>query len=367
MFETYSTAILDNCFFEGNEAADNGGAMLAKIRSTVTINNSIFKLNQAYNRGGSIMIQQSKASIRSCSFVESTVSGYGGSIFAENIANLTVHGSSFFNCTASCGGSIAIQLESILNMQDSNINNSFANMGGGIYVDQNSLVIGNNLTVFGGQSIAGSGIYLHSSSGLKLVKFNFLRNYVNETGGAIYCKQSQIIMEEGTVVDSFAEINGGGVFGDVCQITLDRVELLNNSASINGGGIYFEKSRVEVHNTRGINNSAGKMGNFGVVTMNSNFLSNYLHLFETERNCIVFNHSYAGMKHTYLSNREIYCPIVGIEGSDVLINSVYFTEENHKMKEQDDSKISGNIVCTDESSKTEKIAYGKSFYIPFPE
>ena len=69
MLETYSEATVNNCYFEGNEATDNGGAILVKIRSQLTLSNSIFKLNKANNTGGPIIIQQSMAIIKYCTFL----------------------------------------------------------------------------------------------------------------------------------------------------------------------------------------------------------------------------------------------------------------------------------------------------------
>ena len=133
------------------------------------------------------------------------------------------------------------------------------------------------------------------------------------------------------------------------------------TALIDGGAIYFEMSKVEMHNTVGINSSARNIGKFGVITMNSKFQSNYMHIVETEGNFIVFNNSDAEMRHTYLSNRGNYCPILGIEGSQMFVDYVYFTNENQTTTTQADSKINESIVCMDSDKNAQKIVKG----IPF--
>ena len=146
MVETYSLASLVKCLFENNEAAENGGAIFVKIRSQITLSNSIFKFNKAKNNGGTISVRQSKATFWSCTFLSESVSmGYGGTIFAENVANITVEESHVYNCTAHYGGFGAIKSESVLNIKNSNLSSNFAlKEGGVVYLFQNGLAIGHN-------------------------------------------------------------------------------------------------------------------------------------------------------------------------------------------------------------------------------
>ena len=365
--ETYSEATVENCYFEANKAGDNGGAILVKIRSTITLGNSVFNLNKAKNHGGSISVQHSHIIVKYCTFESESVSlGFGGAIFAENVANVTVQESSFHNCTAYYGGFGMLKSESVLNIDHSILSHNFAiKKGGAAYVFQNSLLIRNNLTVVDGKSVSGAGIYVHDSSELNSNSFHLLGNNVNESGAAIYCENGKVILDEGNLLDNNAKLHGGGVFGHNCQITIDNSKIINNSASIDGRGVCFEMSKVEIHNTQGINNAAQNMGKFGVITMNSKFESSNLHLAETERNYIVFNNSVGEMKHIYLSNQGNYCPIVAILGSNVLVDSVYFTQENYTTKARDNSKVNETFLCTDESSIAQKTEPGISFTFPF--
>ena len=160
MLQIYSKATINNCYFEANEADDNGGAIFVKMRSDLTVFYSILRRNKAQNNGGSILVQHSEAFLMSCSFSnESATSGFGGAICAENVANVTVRESSFYYCKAYYGGSVSIKLESVLKIQDSNIVGSFASTeGGGIHIFHHSFIIGYSLLVAGSVLPLGSGI-----------------------------------------------------------------------------------------------------------------------------------------------------------------------------------------------------------------
>ena len=105
------------------------------------------------------------------------------------------------------------------------------------------------------------------------------------------------------------------------------------------------------------------MGKFGVITRNSKFESNNLHLVEFERNNIIFNNSVGEMRHTYLINQGSYCPVVAVVDSNVLVDTVYYTDENNT-KSQADSKFNATYLCTDKSSIAQKTVPGISFIFP---
>ena len=350
MLETYSEAIVQNCIFHANEAADNGGAIHVEIRSQIKLYNSFFKLNKAKNSGGSILVQHSQIIINSCTFLHELANlGLGGAICAKNVANVTIQGSSFYHCIASYGGSLSVNSETELTIENSNISGSSAiNEGGSIYIFQNSFVIGKNLTVADALSVLGAGIYVHGTSKLNLNRFHLLRNTATKLGGAFYCIQSQVVLEEGILIANYAKLNGGGAFSDNCQVTIDHSKIVNNTGLNNRGGLYCKLSTVEIHNTRGINNSVGNIGDFALFTMNSTFISYNLHLPSAGKSCIsILDRSKAEMKHTYLLDLEEFCPIDVRMGSDILVN---FIHHNDTKEQQLDFKRSQNFVCTDENS-----------------
>ena len=371
MLETYSEASLDTCFFEGNEAINNGGAIFIKIRSKILLRSSTLKHNKAKNNGGAILRQHSTAIVKSCTFSnESVVHGYGGAISSENVANLTVQESCFDNCMASYGGSLSVRYESILKLEHSNFADSYAiNEGGGLYIFQNSFVNGNNTTVTDGKSAFGGGFYVDESSDINLNIFSFLGNSVNESGGAIFCRKSQVTLGKGTLLHNYVKITnyigfneyrgeGGGIFGDNCHMVFDYIQIVNNTASHNGGGIYLAKSAAEIHNSEAVNNTARYNSNFGFVETNSMFNSNYLRLPEAPRNCIFISRSKAEMKHTYLQNWEAYCTFLKQFNSQILLDSVYYTDRTYTRRIQVVSQNNESIVCTHDISKAQRMVEG---------
>ena len=325
VLETYSEATVYNCLFEANEAADNGGAIFVKTVSFLKLGESILRLNKAKNNGGSILVQNSMAIIKSCTFSdESVVSGFGGAIIADNVANVTIQGCLFNNCTAENGGSISVVLESVLKIENSNVTDSLAKEGGSFYIVDNSFVTGHEITIADG---------------------NATRMY----GGAIYCTQSWVTFEYAILLNNYAELEGGGVFGETCQATFDHCKFVNNTALAKGGGISFIISLVEVHNSETDNNFA-RMGNFGFIAGKSKFESNYLHFPDIDSNWIWIDNSMVEMNHTYLSNLNGYCLIIARKNSRIFVDSVYLTNANYTRKRPLDSDKIEDVVCTDDTS-----------------
>ena len=308
------------------------------------------------------MIRFSQAIIKSCSFSnDSAISGYGGAISSENVANVTVQESSFDNCKASYGGSVSVESGSTLKLEHSNVTDSSAlNAGGGLYIFQNSFVTGHNITITDGKSPSGGGFYVAESSEINLNIFKCLENSASETGGALYCRKGEITLEKGTLIDNSAR-EGGGIFGENCCVVFDYVQIVKNTSVHlyyhNGGGMYFKASEVEIHNSEGVNNNAR---NFAVIEMNSKFKSNYLHLPDAEWNCIdIFSSSKAEMKHTSLGNinwdRYTSCTFRARFDSNINLDSVYYTYLNYTRRTQDLFKNYKGIVCTDDTSSASMI------------
>ena len=151
-------------------------------------------------------------------------------------------------------------------------------------------------------------------------------------------------MENGFLSENYAQLNGGGVFSESCQMTFDNNKIKSNIGLVNGGGIFLKASSLEMHNIESVNNFARMIGNFGLITMNSKFQSNYLHLYDKGGNAfIIYNDSLAEMKYTYLSTRNGYCPVIARINSRILMDHVYYAENN-------DTRDDKNVVCTDSTS-----------------
>ena len=325
MLETYSNATVNDCSFIENTATDDGGAVYSRRRSQLIIVYSYLQSNKALNSGGSILVQHSLAIVSSSTFEnESSVLGYGGSISAEHVGNVTIDSCEFINCTAVHGGSVSIRAESILRVKRSLYDSSFSTTnGGGMYISK-SFVQGYNIVIKNSKSIAGSAIFLDDLGQMTIGEFYFKANKANKSGGAIYCKNSEISFEFGGMEFNYAKSSGGAVFAHYYQVTFDYVTSVNNTAEINAGAINSEASTIDIHNCEANGNSAEKKGEFAMITSNSKLTINYLILINIKSNSIIItDRSEAKLRHVYLPHAHVYCPITAVRESQIHVIAIH--------------------------------------------
>ena len=215
--------------------------------------------------------------VLSCNFkYESVVFGYGGSICALDMSNVSIQNSTFMGCLASLGGSITVMSGSTANIEYSRISESLANKtAGAVYVNHESTVTATNISI------------LNSSSA---------------SGGAISCEESLLDLHGGILSDNKALVtHGGGFLLDNCKAVIDNFTFTYNTALQYGGGLYVKSSFIkhcipfidkltlsynvplencvglygeskltDIHNIRASENRAGLMGGFMMIT-NSKF------------------------------------------------------------------------------------------------
>ena len=159
-------------------AEEDGGAIYVNRRSFLNVSSSNFQKNKAETNGGSVVMHHSRAVIIGCVFKEeSGKNGYGGSIYAGNVANVTIKDSIFLKCSAIRGGSFSSLSESILNLFDLTINSSAASSGGGgIYCDHKSVLTANNLSVHESRSAMGGAMAFDGFSVVTMEKVSLSRN-----------------------------------------------------------------------------------------------------------------------------------------------------------------------------------------------
>ena len=368
LVQTYSNATINNCHFTSNQASVDGGAIYIKRRCFVKINNSSFQFNEAENNGGSILVQHSKSQIKSCTFdSDSATTGQGGSIYIENVGNVTIIETLFSNCKSIIGGSITVKTESILITQYLSIHESFSNSsGGGLFVSHKSLLDATNLTISGSHSTLGGGITVSDSSRITLRQSNLSNNTAFQSGGAISCQQGTIVLDEGMMRNNTARENGGALFAENCHLTFDNITFHENKAQHDGGGLYSKSSSTNIHNSKGIQNTVGSTGGFILITIHSNMISHYLVLEEnvaevTDNAISIVNNSVAIMKHTkllgLLSNE--HCLFTVTSHSKLTIASLYSMNNNSTVNT---SKTElKHMVCSDSGSQVSGLETGEYF------
>ena len=338
MVQTYSTAVIDSCHFTSNQATDDGGAIYIKRRSTVKLNKCNFKSNQAKDSGGSVVVHTSDMIIESSTFEDESVrSGYGGSVCALDIGNVTIEHSTFLACrSSSTGGAISVMSESVLNIRHSMISDSFANISaGGLYVNHKSHLVASNVSIEGSASTSGGGIY---------------------------CSTSKMGLTSGIVAKNNVSSNGGGLYLDNCEAVLDNINFTKNKAWRHGGCIFATSSQIEIHNSVGRGNIAGHTGGFVMVTVGSKLTSKFLTLRDnkaahTGGSIGVFNNSYATLDQVHFVDiRKKLCQVAVVGSSSLTIIAMYHSNNstNDSYNLNDSLTFNGTssteTVCVDNSS-----------------
>ena len=102
-----ATARIDNCFFYGNSATTNGGAVSASgAGGKVTISNSTLAGNSAALGGGAISNIQAELTIVNCTITKNTAPGNGGGGGIHNEGTATITNSTIASNSSVLGGGI---------------------------------------------------------------------------------------------------------------------------------------------------------------------------------------------------------------------------------------------------------------------
>ena len=336
IIQTYSTAEITECNFTQNQASDDGGAIYVMRRGKVQVIRSKFEGNSAEDSGGSVVVHTSYINISYCNFEnESVVFGYGGSVCALDIGNVSIEHSSFRRCSAAFGGSLSAMSESIMSIEHSLISESLSNRtAGAVFVNHESTLTSTNISIL---------------------------NCSSASGGGISCRKSTINLDIGMLSNNRALLSyGGGFMLEKCGAIINNFTFISNTAVQHGGGLYTESTPIELHNIKSYQNIAGQMGGFMLITksavkgQNLEFSENYASA--TDSNIAIAENSVGDFKHLHSKRREFndsLCPIVVQRSSNMTVTSLYHTNSN---SEADDSVRNNKTldldlhVCDDSTS-----------------
>jgi len=213
---------------------------------------------------------------------------FGGGIFCHysspTIVNLIISN----NSAIQFGGGIYCYYSNS-NIKYSTIKNNEAwafdtgESGGGIYCEYSDpklyhLTISNNSSVFGG------GISCNYSD--PYIVGTFISENEAKDGGGIYLNHSEPTIQDGVMVNNYADYKGGGIS---CQgysdPILHDVEIINNEADRGGGMNCYLNSDPSLINVRIINNTALLQGGGFYCTENSSLV------FDNENRCNIYLNS----------------------------------------------------------------------------
>ena len=159
--------------------------------------------------------------------------------------------------------------------------NCYAQYGGAIYMDGGELNILNSNFIDNMAYCYGGAIACEYNTRVSINKTRFVNDRsVNDAGGAIYLKLSNLNSKDLTVINSTATF-GSAITALDSKVSLLRFTSQNNSALFEGGAIYQLYGEFTIQQSSFINNSARNGGAVFIDNVTSIFFAN--NLFENNR------------------------------------------------------------------------------------
>jgi len=223
-------------FNSANQTTSNGGAIYTK-NGAFNMNDNTFDRNYAIGSGGAIYNQNSKGLINYTILHENFCNDNGGALY-NNHFNVSIN-----NCSV--------------------YSNYAIGSGGSIYNDKEGTNFLVNQTLFGNNTANKNG---GSICNLADSFFTYFSGFgssktVEGSGGALYNKGNNIIVELSNFEYNFAQEDGGGIYNNGNALKTTNVNMTGNIAHGYGGGYYDESNHLQAELTNFKDNAAGKRGN----------------------------------------------------------------------------------------------------------
>ncbi len=268
--------IIRNCTFENNTAIDylaqatnttydgTGGAVLI---TSGKISNSTF-INNTATEGGAVYLNAT-AEMDSCYFHGNTAAGEGGAVYIYQGG--LVNNSTLTDNQSSDGG--AVYIDNGGKVFNSLIDSNYtSNNGGGVYVMTTGEI--ENCRFIGNYGDDGGAVYLLGNASLKSSVFH--SNIAHYHGGAIYNNNNDAAIFNCEVFNNYARYNGGGIYQDISNNNNGLVinaNIYNNEARYDGGGVYFyfggELINCNINNNKALDQGGGVFIDYKAKIKNS--------------------------------------------------------------------------------------------------
>lgn len=260
-----------------NGVATTGGNLRVDDTAVVVVNGGSFLNGDATDGGGVAVLGTSSLEINGAVFTANTATDDGGGLFAEDGATVVLNsdpalGLYFVGNAAADGGGVMCHLCDLviasplgdtvlfqgneatddggglmvfggtLDLTDATFDLNIANDGGGILLNNVNVVDFSGLDITDNEAAFGGGLRLDSVASLAASDLNFDGNTASGDGGAIFGKNSEPDVDEGTFTDNSAD-RGGAVFLEVTDGAFEpRIRhgrLIGNTASssLAGSGV----------------------------------------------------------------------------------------------------------------------------------
>ena len=233
-----------NSTFINNNAPTGGAIYVGGASGHINITQSGFLRNHAVLVGGAIDLVASSVTVNNTYFRENTASN-GGAIFVGGTGENNFINASFFtnnNATNGRGGAINWNA-SAGQIFDTNFTRNNANYGGAIYIggsSDNSQIV--NVNFVENNAVYNGGAIDWNATGGKLYNTTFTSNYAGEYGAAL-CRESGATGGGGknnTFISNHAGIAGAALgWINVEKITIVKYTFIDNTANCSGGAIYI--------------------------------------------------------------------------------------------------------------------------------
>lgn len=231
--------IVNGFTIRNGNAPHGGGVFIAN--SSPTMANLIIENSQATIGGGGMYISSGQPSIIRTTFVNNVSNMRGGGVSIAGGAPTFTSNTSFVNNLAVLDGSGLYSAGSNFGMVDVTFEgNTGANRGAGMYVLGGSPAVGR--TLFDGNiaNFAGGGVY-SASSNMTIFDSTFDGNTAASQGGAMHVLAGNPTIDDVTFVNNQVTSvgsRGGAIYVRDSTLLLIDSEITQNSAVANGGGIF---------------------------------------------------------------------------------------------------------------------------------
>jgi hypothetical protein len=190
--DTLSSAIVEECKFNGNIATVSGGGIFSRMAKSLTIKDSEFQFNQASVGGGALAFENTPAEVSETIF-KGNQANKGGVVYFYDVNLNPVN---FFlnsldsNLALSDGGGFYIQDSDSVFIHRNLVTQNTALRGGGFYMDNVSSSVFNNNILANQATDQGGGLFsLNGNAGIfnNIFWFNVSPsgNQINETGANV--------------------------------------------------------------------------------------------------------------------------------------------------------------------------------------
>ena len=193
----YGTNIFISNTAKGNTSF--GGAINVEKNTSLTFSGTSNFIRNSAEVGGAISTFQNVAVIFSGTnnFISNTANDYGGAIYAEMNTSLSFIGTTEFshNSAEQFGGAITTAYNVVLTFNGTSIffNNLAERHGGAIYAKDAQINFQGSVMFLENRGGYGSVLMLYQNVSV-FIGVSFVRNYAQESGGAVYARDSQIII-----------------------------------------------------------------------------------------------------------------------------------------------------------------------------